>query len=1586
MPEEQAHALEEHLSHCEPCVSTVESLKVQNPLVQALQGGANLVRQADDAVRPDLLAKLRSLPSGFDGSEVNTLAPEAGTESEQGGAGSSAAAYDFLAPPQGPEEIGRLGPYRILKVLGHGGMGVVFQAEDARLQRAVALKAMLPEQAQKPGAKERFLREARAAAALEHDHIVAIFQVDEDRGIPYIAMPFLKGMSLEDWLQQRAKEGSAPIRLAQILRLAKEIARGLAAAHDRGLIHRDIKPANIWLDANAGGRVKILDFGLARLSTGEQHLTQAGVILGTPAYMAPEQARGEKVDGRADLFSLGVVLYRLATGVLPFHGPDMMSTLMALATHEPRPPSAVKEGVPAALSDLIMRLLTKDQDRRIASAKDVLKELQAIEKEASGPAPSESLLSGVKPPAMAVASVLVPAKPAAVKPPAALPSLGEAAPQPPSAPPESAASPARSDKGTPSRRSRALWPAVAAGALVLVVLAVVVIRLRTGNGELIVEVDDPNIEVLVKMNDLVVKDRTTARAFTIGAGDGEIHVFEKDGVGPFMTKKFTLNRGGTTVVNVRMEAAQAKAKTDPIPEPAPPRKIIPPTKKVEPAPGQQGDLVSDSQAPRLSGHLGPILGVKIFADGQRALSLGATGPGRENQLDIIVWGLEGGKKLGEITLPGTTTFGTRHPLAVSPDGKTLAVAPLPEGQLALFDLDKPAKPLRARDLSAKIGKVRALAFSADGKSLIAGLDSSPNLLLLSGTGQILKQESLQFASVKLTKRASLVRSLHLLPNGNKLLVNLGQELVVWDLEKFEEIRRYGSVTGFVEIVPFKDGKRFATVEADPNVCVWTLDAPKPLKSWRLPVGITSAGLHVLPGELLLQTYGGMAVHDPDIGTRVATWWAKPPVGRADVSADGRLLLAAGGVKDMNFDLHLWRLPPVVGGGSPVVPPTKERDGPEWFLHTGHSASITSVALSGDGKHVVTGSDDKTAILWEAASGRKLRTFRGHAESVLSVALSADGQHVVTGSRDMTAILWDLASGKKIQTFQGHNGAVSSVAVSADGKSIVTGSYDKTAILWDAGSGKQVQIFKGHSHFVDGVALSADGKHVVTGSYDKTAILWETESGREAQVFRGHHSFIQSVALSADGKQVLTGSHDKTAILWEAASSKMLQTFRGHSGTVRSVALSDDGKRILTGSWDKDNKDKTAILWEAGGKKLQTFDGHTSGLTSVVVSGDGKRAVTGSEDRTAILWDTADGQRLQTFQAHPAEISSVALSGDGKRMIIGSRDQAAVLWDTAGGKKLQVFRGHSGAVHSVALNLDGMYAVTGSEDKTAILWESASGKQLQMFRDHRGPIVGLALSGDGKHLITGSRDGTAKIWDTFSGGQLQTLKGHSHFVDGVALSVDGKHVVTGSRDGTAILWDLATGKQLQYFRGHTAPYSSVALSEDGKRVVTGSYDKTAILWVADGGKVLQTFRGHSGGVTSVALSKGGKYVVTGSEDMTAILWESPGGKKLQTFVGHSGGVTSSALSEDGKHLWTASSDGSTRLWNPTTGQERCRLFSFDGGTDWLVVTPEGFFDGSPEALRLVAHRDPDTLKLLDDDATRRRFHRPGLLAQVWKGEQ
>jgi formylglycine-generating enzyme required for sulfatase activity len=360
-----------------PCPACGKDVSVGDDLV-GKQGScpyckASLLVPAPVAVpaQPDAASLAES--SGDQTHAVTSVLPEDTPSSPD----VSLAQLDFLAPPQQAGELGRLGPYAVLKILGTGGMGMVLLAEDPMLKRSVALKVMRPELAADSTSRARFLREAQATAAIDHPHIIRIFQVGEDRGVPFIAMPLLKGEPLDARLKRAPR-----LSVAEAVQIAKQTAEGLAAAHKHGLIHRDIKPANIWLsdDGETGVSVKIVDFGLARAIAGDDaRLTKVGTILGTPAYMAPEQARSERVDYRCDLFSLGAVLYRMLTGELPFKGHDTMSLLMSLAADTPLSVASLNPEVPAVLDEVVRKLLEKDPARRLASARAVAETLLEIE-------------------------------------------------------------------------------------------------------------------------------------------------------------------------------------------------------------------------------------------------------------------------------------------------------------------------------------------------------------------------------------------------------------------------------------------------------------------------------------------------------------------------------------------------------------------------------------------------------------------------------------------------------------------------------------------------------------------------------------------------------------------------------------------------------------------------------------------------------------------------------------------------------------------------------------------------------------------------------------------------------------------------------------------------------------------------------------------------------------------------------------------------------------------------------------------------------------------------------------------------------
>ena len=270
----------------------------------------------------------------------------------------------FLAPSEFPDSLGRVGPYEVKGVLGRGGNGVVLKAFDAGLNRFVAVKVIAAPLAGSGAARARFTREARAAAAVVHENVVAVHAVDQAGGLPYLVMEYVKGRSAQDKLDRLG-----PLPVLQVLRIAHQTAAGLAAAHAQGLVHRDVKPANILLE-NGVERVKLTDFGLAR-AVSDACLTQSGVIAGTPYYMAPEQARGDAVDHRSDLFSLGSTLYALLAGRPPVRADTPLAVLRRVTDEQARPLRESNPEVPAWLDRVVAKLMAKRPADRFQSAAEV---------------------------------------------------------------------------------------------------------------------------------------------------------------------------------------------------------------------------------------------------------------------------------------------------------------------------------------------------------------------------------------------------------------------------------------------------------------------------------------------------------------------------------------------------------------------------------------------------------------------------------------------------------------------------------------------------------------------------------------------------------------------------------------------------------------------------------------------------------------------------------------------------------------------------------------------------------------------------------------------------------------------------------------------------------------------------------------------------------------------------------------------------------------------------------------------------------------------------------------------------------------
>jgi serine/threonine protein kinase len=306
------------------------------------------------------------LMTSFDPTDVSTSTTNGSRLTSSNGK------HEFLDTPDNPDDLGTLGSYRVLSQIGKGGMGFVFRAEDKRLKRTVALKVMNKRVAATPHSRARFISEARAMAAVHHDNVATIFEVGEHSGTPFMAMEMLKGQTLDEFKQSKERPS-----FEKIIRFAKQTAQGLAAAHAQGIVHRDIKPANIWIEAGTE-RVKILDFGLALAQTPVDQLSGRGAVVGTPGYLSPEQARTEPLDDRSDLYSLGVVLYELATGKLPLRSATVAGQLIAILAHQPQPIREINDKIPAPLADLIYKLLSKEPRNRVNSAAELVKLLEQV--------------------------------------------------------------------------------------------------------------------------------------------------------------------------------------------------------------------------------------------------------------------------------------------------------------------------------------------------------------------------------------------------------------------------------------------------------------------------------------------------------------------------------------------------------------------------------------------------------------------------------------------------------------------------------------------------------------------------------------------------------------------------------------------------------------------------------------------------------------------------------------------------------------------------------------------------------------------------------------------------------------------------------------------------------------------------------------------------------------------------------------------------------------------------------------------------------------------------------------------------------
>jgi WD40 repeat protein len=672
----------------------------------------------------------------------------------------------------------------------------------------------------------------------------------------------------------------------------------------------------------------------------------------------------------------------------------------------------------------------------------------------------------------------------------------------------------------------------------------------------------------------------------------------------------------------------------------------------------------------------------------------------------------------------------------------------------------------------------------------------------------------------------------------------------------------------------------------------------------------------------------------------------------------------------------------------TVASAQERARVEVVPQVPHAGRVMAAAFTPGGERVLTGSKDGTLKLWDIATARLVRTFVGHMGDVTEVALSRDGSRALSGGEDKTIRLWEVATGRLIRTIDAHPGShtnVNSVAFSPDGRRLLSSSYgDVSAKLWDAGTGRLVRTFRhakgplrsGIFAGLTSAVFSSDGTRVATaGLGDKIVNVWDAETGHLLQSFWDPDSdrpYHVRLAFSPDGTRLLAGDSSSLRI-WDAAKGTPLHTLATPGSTSSStpfVGFSPDGAHALTSAeW------KVLDIWSVEtGQGVRTFAPKSGPL--VAMSPDGSRLLSGTWNDFE-LWDVATGQSTHsTFEGRSLLVSSVAASPEGSRLL--TVDRKVRLWDAAAGRlERSLDEPWPGAI---AFSPDGSRLVSGIYNGLNV-FDVASGQRVRSVRTFQPRRV--TFSPDGTRMIS-ITDGGLLVWDAAGGQPIQSF---GVPVEGLpnppaAFSPDAARLLTAFDRQPAKVWDVASGQAVYTFaeRSPRNPLSA-ALSPDKTHAVIGYLDGTLRFWeLATGNPVRSLW--HSRPVNALAFSRDGSRLLSGGDDTTIKLWDTATGQAIRTFAGHSASVRSVAFTPDEQRVISGSHDRTVRIWDVATGDQLAMLLT-TRNDEWLVITPEGFFEASPRGAEMLTV--VRGLEVFGIDQFYQALYRPDLVREKLAGD-
>lgn len=1008
----------------------------------------------------------------------------------------------------------QFGPYTILEPIGEGGMGSVYKSFQANMNRPVAIKTLPRQLAEDPNFAGRFRQEAVLLASLQHPHILPVFDFGECEGYAYLVMPYVKSGTLKDLMKD------SPLPLQKIRTLISQIGGALDYAHSHGLVHRDVKPGNVLIDES--GNCLLMDFGLAKMFESSQEYTATGGILGTPAYMSPEQGRGEKADRRSDIYALGVMLYEMATGQLPYNAESAIAIIYQ-HIHDPLPlPRRLNPQLPAAVEKVILKAMAKDPESRYPTAGDMVRALQQAIPEnlaeqaekAKASAPLERLLDawkGLSPlvkGALAAAVVLILAL-------AALSLLNRDREQP------------LSSGDIPLEEPVVVAPGATLTPVVERPTATVMMReTMAAPSPLAVQTDTPDNQAQESRAVLIIQAPVNTP------------------IAPSSLSLTAENAAGARQVGM---ANQPHGR---VVQWSPDGKYL--------AVGAYGLFLYDAGTLELAREIGDYQWVYHLAFSPDAKTLAVVYDG------ITFWNVDSGGEIGSIqgmkdagaiafspdgkqlavsigmvtkivdvssgnelaTLP---TGPTQSNIAFSPDGQYLAAAGGSAGQeIQIID----RKTGKAALVLKETNPVKSIAYSADGQRLATTYFDGKVKIWNASTGLLERN---------ITGHTGQVDGAAFSPDG-KLLVSVSWDLTVriWDVASGQELNAMSGHTGWIQSVSFSpDGARIASCGEDEVVRVWGLPGAASTGGTAVPMPLPAVGSGLIPTAVAPATNAIQAGNVSQI--KQLGVWDKQTVKQFAFSPDGKqIALASYGI----FFLDL-----------PSLEEIAHIDSVQW---------VDWVAYSPDGKLLASVSYDGL-ILWNVDGGGQQKIFEGSKGSK-SVAYAPDGSILATIT-GMAVKLWDPNSGQELRTLP-VGSSQSALVFSPDGKLLASSSgvAGQEITVWDTATWQVKYTLKGHGNWIRPLAFSPDGQRLASGSIDHSIRVWNMQSGLVERKFdRESLNGINGLAFTPDGLLLASANDDLLVHIWSLADGSELAALSGATQNLNFVAFSPDGAYLAAGA-------------------------------------------------------------------------------------------------------------------------------------------------------------------------------------------------------------------------------------------------------------------------------------------------------------------------------------------------------------------------------------------------------------------------------------